>query len=435
MARLLLKDGFVVFPDKIRKVDLLLKDKKIESIKPSLDRNQANIISVRDRYILPGGIDVHTHMELKVKNNMVCSDDFYTGSKAALKGGITTFFGFAYQDKKETLLKAYRRTYKSALKKSQCSFRLHAGILNVEMNIEKQIAQCITKGVRTFKVHLNDPDVDSGFLLRIFKIISRYKGILLVHCEDGKIVQHNTSEYVRSNKKQIRFYPQTRKNFVETISIDLVIQLAREFGTRIYIVHVTTREGLMSIERAKKEESLWVEAETTPHYLLLNESLYRKDQSYLNTCTPPFRSTSDNKALWEGLKKGIIKVVSTDHCPFLKEQKARGMDDFTKLPYGIGGIETLYPLMLSEGTKRAMNYSQISNLISYNPSKIFNLYPLKGVIRPGSIADLVIYNPKQSYRLTKNDLVSHCDHSPYEGWKINGKIEKVIFEGRIISTQ
>ena len=429
--KLLIKDGFVVLPDKIIKADILISGKKIKKIGKNILCTTKNIavISAKNRYILPGGIDVHTHMELEVWKGMVSSDDFYTGSRAGLKGGITSFWGFAYQKKNETLLRAYRRTYKSASKKSVSNFYLHAGILNTNTDYEKQIRECIKNNIRTFKVHLNDPKVDTVFLMKIFQLVSRYNGILLLHCEDGKIAEYNKTRFIKDGKRDIIYHPRTRENFVEKIAIDLVINLAYKFNTKIYIVHLTTAEGLASIEKAKEEGKIWIEAETCPQYLLLTEKIYRKKQAYLYSCTPPFRTKYDNEMLWKGLKKGIIRVISTDHCPFTIKQKNIGKNDFTKLPYGIPGIETLYPLILSEGRKRGFTYSEITNFISTNPAKIFGIYPERGIIKEGSIADLVIYNPDIKYKITAKDLITNCDFTPYEGWKIKGRIEKVIFEG------
>ena len=431
---LLIKDGEVVFPDKIIKSDILIKEKKIKKISPKIEvKNCFKVIDAKGRYVLPGAIDVHTHMELESTSGMISSDDYLTGSRAGLKCGVTTFFGFAYQRPNESLIDAYKRTYESASKKSVSNFYLHAGILNTDMNYEKQIKECVKIGVRSFKLHLNDPKVDNDFLTNIFHIASFYDVILLLHCEDGKIVKFNTNKLIKNKKVSLKYFPLSRKNFVEKIAIDTVITLAKEFKTKIYIVHLTTKEGLESIKRAKEEGNSQIECETCPQYLLLTDKIYKLKEGYLYTCTPPFRSKNDNDALWQGLKEGIIKIISTDHCPFKKSQKYIGKKDFTKLPFGIPGIETLYHLILSEGIKRGFQIYELVNFVSTNPAKFFKIYPERGIIRENSYADLVIYNPDVIWRIDSKELITNCDFTPYENFKIKGKIEKVIFEGEIVN--
>jgi len=336
---------------------------------------------------------------------------------------------FAYQNKNESLVNAYKRVHKSAEKKSVSNFYLHSGILNTNMEYEKQIKDAVKIRIKTFKLHLNDPNVDTIFLSKIFKLIAQYNAILLLHCEDGKIAEYNKSLCVKSKKFSMKYHPKTRKNFVEKLAIDTVLTLAKEFKTKIYIVHLTTAEGLESIRRAK-QEGVWVETETCPQYLLFTDAIYKKKSAYLYSCTPPFRKKYDIKMLWQGLKDGTIKVISSDHCPFTIKQKNTWNNDFTKLPYGIPGIETLYPIILSEGKKHKLTFNQIANLIATNPAKIFGLYPKHGVIQKGSYADIIIYNPAIKYKIKSKDLLTNIDYSPYENLQINGKIEKVIYMGK-----
>lgn len=427
--KILIKNGMVVFPDKILKRDIFISNNRIKEIKPYIKKD-AVLIDAKNRYILPGGIDVHTHMDLKVANNYISSDDYRNGSRAALSGGITTFFGFAYQGK-EFAEDAWEKENKKA-KASCCDYRLHIGIRNVFNQFKKQVRNAVRKKHNTFKLHLNDPDVDSAFLLTVFRVLSRYNALAFLHCEDGKIIDFLTKELKKIKKVNIKNYPLIREDYTEKIAIDMAVGLARQFKTKIYIAHLSSKKGLETVSQAKKDGDIWIEAETCPHYLLFTDEIYKKKNGYLFTCSPSFKKNKDKEALWKGLKEGIINVISSDHCPFFKSRKEEGKKDFTKLPLGIPGIETLYPLMLSQGRKRKIPIQQIVKWISTNPAKIFNLYPLKGVIGKGAMADIVIYNPDSHYKISYKNLTTHCDYSPYEGMKVKGRIESVFLKGGLV---
>ena len=429
--KILIKNGRVVFPDKIEKNDILIRRGKITKISKNIvaEKNY-KVIDATNKYVLPGGIDVHTHMELEVWKKMISSDDYRNGSIAALNGGITTFFGFAYQKKGERLCDTYKREIEKA-KKSIINFKLHIGITDIQDDFEKQIKECIKKGCNTFKIHLNDPSVDSIFLYRAFKAISKYNGIAVLHCEDGLLIEFLKQEYIRKGKKSIIYHPRTRENFIEKMAIEKVISLAEKLNTKIYIVHTSTAEGADLIHYAKKRGTVYIEAETCPQYLLFTESKYYSKNGYLYSCSPSFKRKYDIEVLWKRIKDNTLRVISSDHCPFLIKQKKYGKEDFTKIPYGIPGIETLYHIILSEGRKRGLKIEQIVKLISTNPAKIFKLYPQKGVLRKDSDADILIYNPDKSFKISYKNLKTNCDYSPYEGMKIDGKIETVITMGKI----
>ncbi len=429
---LLIKNGLLVFYDKILKRDILISNGKIMSINNSISKNiSINTIDAEDRYILPGGIDVHTHMELKADNNFISADDYKNGSKSAIMGGITSYFGFVYQDKKESILKTlYRELKKSS--NSYCDKKFHIGINNITDKLEHDIKSSVKNDFKSFKLHLNDPEVDTVFLMRVFKLIARYNGLAFCHCEDGNIIEFLKKDKKKNKKLKLKYYPEIRKDYVEKIAIDNVINIAEQFNTKIYIAHLSSKIGLDSIREAKIKNKNRIEVETCPQYLLFADNIYNRKDGYLYTCSPSFKSREDNKSLWQGLREGIIKVVSSDHCPFKRREKERGKNNFIKIPLGIPGIETLYPIMLSEGKKRKFNINEIVKWISTNPAKIFDLYPNKGIIEKGSQADLVIYNPKKSYRISYKELNMNCDYSPYEGLKINGKIEEVILKGKVV---
>lgn len=429
-TRLLIKNGLIVFPDKIKKQDLLIEKGKIKKIQASITE-QVDSIDASNRYILPGGIDVHTHMDLEVANKTISSDDYQNGSKAGLMGGITTFFGFAYQKNDESLCKTAKREEKKA-KKSYCDYKLHIGVSSQEKQLKKELNSVLNKTYQTVKIHLNDSRVDTVFLSKVFQILKKKNALGFLHCEDGKIIDWYIKKCKKKKKLLIKHYPLIRKDYVEKIAINTVLILARHIKNRIYIAHLSSKAGLDTITEQIKDKYLKVDVETCPQYLLFTDNAYKRKDGYLYTCSPSFKTNEDQKALWNGLRKGYIKVVSSDHCPFTQKQKKRGENNFTKSPLGLPGIETLYPLMLSEGRKRKFKIQDVVNWISTNPAKIFGLYPEKGIIKQGSTADLVIYNLDKSYIIQQRNLAGAGDYSPYEGIKVEGMIEKVILNGRMV---
>lgn len=432
--RLIIRDGLVVLENEVLKRDILIVKNRIEKISPSLgERESIPVLDAKNRFVLPGGIDAHTHMELDAGagagGGLLSADDYRNGSRFGLLGGITSFFGFAYQNAGERLAGALEREEKKAQKSfSPCQF--HAGISRIGQDLDEEIKECVKAGCRSFKIHMDRPDTDSVFLLELFRTLFKYNGTAFLHCEDGRIIDHLKKRFAAENRTDLVYYPRTREDYVERLAIDTAINLARKFETRIYIAHLSSKLGLASLQRAREESEIWIEAETCPQYLLFTERMYKESDGYLYTCSPSFKHKVDSDALWNGLKKGIIKVVSSDHCPFMRGQKQAFRDDFTRLPLGLPGIGTLYPLLLSEGRKRKIKIQEIVKWVSTNPAKIFGLYPRKGVIRKNAEADLVIYNPEDSYRITSDDLLSSSDYSPYENWKISGRIETVILQGR-----
>jgi dihydropyrimidinase len=423
-----LKNFGLVLENKISKKDLFIHKNKLSFKK--LKTDYTIIDGQNINYILPGGIDVHTHISLDLGKDRTSSDNYFTCGRAALNGGITTLFDFAHhENKKDTLLTAYNRRLKMS-KDCAANIFFHAGIINTETDISKEIYEIAKQGVFTFKLYLNSPTVTDLFLYKCFKAIKSVGGIALIHCEPGDMVEYLKQKFYNENKRSVFMHPKSRPDYFEEFAIRKCIDIAKFFDTNIYIVHLTTQKGLDLIKQEQKNLS-FLECEVAPHHLLLTENIYSKDNGYYYTCCPPLRKKKDNENLWNGLKKNIIKNIATDHCPFTVEQKEKFSDSFTNYVFGLPGVETSYNIMLSEGKKRGFSLNQIVKLCSTNPAKLFRLFPDRGVIREGSIADIVIYNPEHKWKINHKKLLMNCDFNQFNGLNINGKIEKTFINGKL----
>lgn len=423
-----LKDFNIVSNNKIIKKDLYIYNGKL-----SFNKNNSDfkiIDGQNTKYILPGGIDVHTHISLDLGKERVSSDNYETCGKAAINGGITTIFDFAHHEKEnDTLLKAYKRRSKMG-KDCPANLFFHAGIINTDNDIEKEIYEIANNGVFTFKFYMNSPKITDLFMYKAFKAVKDVNGIALIHCEPGDIVEYLKLNFHNENKKSVLSHPLTRPDTFEEFAIQKCINIAKFFDTNIYIVHLTSELGLNVIKREKPNLS-FLECETAPHYLLLTEDIYKEKNGFLYTCCPPLRKKHDNEALWEGIKNNTIKIIATDHCPFTVKQKEKFSDSFYNYVFGIPGVETSYNIMLSESQKRGYSLNDIVNICSTNPAKLFRLYPKKGIIKENADADLAIYNPNIEWTISHNNLLTNCDFNQFNGLKLKGKIENTFKAGKL----
>jgi dihydropyrimidinase len=428
---ILIKNGNVIFEDKVLKKDILINNNYIKKIDDDISEKTDKVIDATDKYIFPGVIDPHTHLDLDLGIQRVSSDSFETGSNAALNGGVTTMFTFAHQElENETLKNAYCRRKKMAIS-SKNKILFHSGIMHLSDDIENQIEEISELGVKSFKIYLNNPNTNSELLYRCFKKVKEINGKILLHCEDYSIIEFLKNELKKNNKISSEYIPESRPDFLEYYSITQCAILAEQLGTEIYIVHLSSGKSAKLICELQNR-GIKINAETCSQYLLLTDSVYKKKDGYIYTCTPPFRKKEDNKILWDYLKQEIIKFIATDHCPFMLNQKEKYKNDFTKFVYGLPGVEISPILMISEMKKRNFDFPLISRLLSTNIAKYFNLFPSIGVLKNGSYADLFIYNPNDKTILSHKTWKTNCDFNQFEGWECDGKIENVILNGKII---
>lgn len=428
---IVIRGGTVVLENKTVQADLLIARGKIVRLGKAMRDPNAEIIDARGQYVFPGAIDPHTHHELDLGPGRRSLDTFTTGSATALAGGVTTMFDFAHQEKPgETLVQAYDRHCRKLINHPPRNRVLfHAGVMRLSADLEQQIRAVARRGVRSFKLYLNSPAMTSEFLHRAFAAIAAVKGRALLHCEDGPIIEFLRQRLHRAGKRAARYLPESRPAALEVASIVQAVALARLSGVKLYIVHLSTGEGAHIVALAR-QAGLAIVAETCPQYLLLDESIYRRRDGHVYTCTPPLRTKKDNAILWQALQHEAINFLATDHCPFTRAQKDRFRASFVNYVYGLPGVGMATPLMLSEMRRRKFSFPLMGRLLATNAARYFGLYPRFGVIRPGATADLFLYDPRQSYRLS--DRAGLCDFNQFAGRLVNGRVTTTLLGGRVV---
>jgi len=394
------------------------------------------ILDAQGRYIFPGAIDVHTHMELPLPTT-VASDDFETGTIAAACGGTTTILDFANQQRGHTLAEALHAWHAKAEGKAVIDYGFHVTITDLASAPETAMDEMIAAGVTTFKLLMAYPGtfmVDDETMYRVLRRSARLGGLVMVHAENGIVIDLLVREAVAAGHTAPGFHALTRPAILEGEATQRAITLAALAEAPLYVVHVSCAHSLHAVAAARVR-GLPVWAETCPQYLYLNDGHYAAPgfEGAKFVCTPPMRSAADNEALWLGLQRGDLQVVSTDHAPFnYKSQKELGLHDFTKIPNGLPGVEHRVVLLYKGVRAGKLSLQHFVDVIATTPAKLFGLYPRKGTIAPGSDADLVIWNSEKSMTISAATQHQRVDYTPYEGMQIQGVPETVLLRGRVI---
>lgn len=433
--RYLLKNGTIVSGDQMEKADVLIEDEKILETGPDLNDPEAVLVDVTGKLLFPGFIDAHTHFQLEVSGT-VTADDFDTGTRAAIKGGTTMVIDFATQYKGETLEEALENWHQRADNRSSCDYSFHMAISDWNKKTAESMEHMMEEGITSFKMYMTYPDMilndhDIFMALRKMKEIG---GITGVHCENSGIIDALTEEARNRGDLGADVHPKVRPESAEAEAVNRLLAIAGEIGIPVIVVHLTCKEALDVVERARKKGQT-VFAETCPQYLLLDSSRYETGEEGRNyICSPPLRKKENQKVLWEGLRNGTIQTVSTDHCSFTTKQKGFGRDDFTKTPNGMPGVETRGVLLYTYGVgKGLLTPQQMCRVLSENPAKLYGLYPKKGCIMPGSDADIAVIDPEREDVITAESQEQNVDFCPFEGTKIKGTIDKVFLRGCLVT--
>jgi len=403
----------------------------------SSDFPDYKIIDAKGKYIFPGGIDPHVHLELPTPAGPSC-DDFLSGSNAAIAGGTTFLIDFVTPSRGQSLMKALAFRLKES-DKCLVDYTLHMGITWYDETIPEQMEWCVNEvGIKSFKAYLaykGSIGIEYRELEQVMRKAASLNAIVLVHCEEGDVILENQKMFISEGKTAPLYHALSRPAEVESESVRKVIDLCRKTKCKTYIVHTSTAKSIEHI-RAAKKEGLPLFCETCTQYLLLDESVYSKPlpDSLKYVISPPIRSIQDQKALWRALADGTVDVISTDHCPFnTKGQKDVGINDFTKIPNGAGGIENRLTLLYTYGVlTKKISLQQFVGLTSTNAARIFGLYPQKGAVEVGSDADLVIWDPEMKSVISVITQLQKCDSNIYDGIEIAGIAENVFKFGELV---
>ena len=394
------------------------------------------VIDARGKYVFPGAIDVHTHMELPLPTT-VASDDFETGTIAAACGGTTTILDFANQQRGHTLDEALQSWHRKASGKAVIDYGFHMTITDLAAAPEEAMDEMIGAGVTTFKLLMAYPGtfmVDDETIYRVLRRSARLGGLVMVHAENGIAIDFIVRETVAAGHTAPLYHAMTRPAMLEGEAAQRAITLATLTEAPLYVVHVSCASSLHAVAAARVK-GLPVWGETCPQYLYLDDSCYTKPgfEGAKFVCTPPMRSDADREALWLGLERRELQVVSTDHAPFnFKGQKELGLHDFTKIPNGLPGVEHRVMLMYDAVRTGKLDMHHFVDLLCTMPARLFGLFPRKGTIAPGSDADLLIFDPARQMIISAANQHQRVDYTPYEGMPVKGVPDTVLLRGRVI---
>ena len=437
MQRLLIKNGNIVTSERSFIGDILTLENKIINVGPNLDAADAGaqIIDASNLLVLPGGIDPHVHFELPVGDGLISSDDFYSGTAAALAGGTTTIFDFVTPKPGQSLIDALHERKKLAAK-SVCDYGLHMSVTERRDSIGDELQACTDEGVTSVKIYMAYKEtigLEDCDIISVMEQAARLNMLVLAHCENGDFISREQQNLLAAGKTAPKYHALSRPPAVEGEAIQRAIVMAETTGCSLYIVHISTSDGVAAL-RAAKQRKLPVFGETCPHYLLLNDREYNRppDEAVAYIMSPPLRHKSHSPILWQSLVNGTLDTVATDHCPFTMAQKRAGMANFKKIPNGVAGVEHRLQLLFDHGVNSGrLSIEQFVNLTSTAPAKIFGIYPRKGLLAPGSDADIVLWDASAKDAISATRHRQNCDHTIYERWKVTGRAQTVICGGKV----
>jgi dihydropyrimidinase len=395
------------------------------------------MIDAHDKYVLPGGIDAHTHMEMPFGGTFSV-DTFETGSKAAAWGGTTTIIDFAVQAKGTSLLATLDKWHEKADGNCAIDYGFHVIVSDVNDATLKEMESCIGAGVTSFKMFMAYPGVfyaTDGEILLAMQQASRTGATIMMHAENGIAIDQLVAQALAAGRTDPVHHGLTRPPELEGEATSRAITLAKVADCPLYIVHLSAAQALAAVAAAR-DAGQNVFAETCPQYLYLSlDDLARPDfEGAKFVCSPPLRTPDHSAALWRGLRMNDLAVVSTDHCPFcFKEQKELGRGDFAKIPNGIPGVEHRMDLLHQGVVAGKITLSRWVETCSTTPARMFGLYPRKGTIAPGADADIVIYDPAARQTLSAATHHMNVDYSAYEGMEIAGKVAVTISRGQVVA--
>jgi dihydropyrimidinase len=428
-----IRNGIIVTASDIYRADVAISDGVISTIGHTIEPTSATEIDATGCYVIPGGIDVHTHLETP-SFGAVSVDDFLTGTRAAAWGGTTTIIDFCPQEHGKSLTDALDEWHRHATGNAAVDYGFHSIVVDPSPVVLEELRHLPAQGIPTFKIFLayrGMSMVDDLALARIMDIACESGAMVMVHAENGDVVYHRQRTLLAQGHTEPKYHAVSRPPRVEAEATARAIALAELSGASLYIVHVSCQEALEEVRRGR-ERGVKVWAETCPQYLFTSEEdLDRPDfEGAKYVFTPPPRHRHNQAALWQALADGTLQVISSDHSPWnFRGHKDLGRDDFTKIPNGGHGIEERLMLTYQGVEQGFLTLSRFVDITATSPAKIFGLYPKKGTIAIGSDADLVLWDPQAELTLSSQSHHSALDYSMYEGLSIRGVPRTVLLRG------
>lgn len=431
---LLIKNGTVVTASETVKADVAVSDGKIVAIGADLPVDGAKVVDAAGKLVLPGAIDVHTHLAMPF-GGTTSADGYLAGTRAAACGGVTTVFDYPMQRKGMTI-KEVIDSKKAICEQEACvDYAYHCIITDLNDGaILEEMPAAVESGITSFKCFFvykkEGMMVDDGVFARLLLKAKEVGAMLNLHAENPDLIDYNIEQFLAEGKTSAWYHYLSRPEFVEAEADKRAVHWAKHLQAPLYLVHMADKEGLEAAIEAKKENSD-IFIETCPQYLEFTSEVYKREDGRNFVCSPPMKGQESQDALWKAIQNGDIDVVATDHCPFQSYEKDWGIDDFTKIPNGCAGIENLYPYMLSAANEGKITFNQAVELCSSNPAKIFGCAD-KGSISVGKDADIVIYDPSIDFTISVDNMHSDYDHTIWEGIQLKGYPVQTYSHGRLV---
>ena len=433
----IVKGGQVVTPGGIVAGDIGITGEKIAAIGAGLTSPGATVIDAAGHYVLPGVIDVHVHLELPFCGT-VSSDDYRSGTRAGARGGVTTLIDFAIPYAGESMSQAVDNWHRRAEGKALIDYSFQVCITRWQEH-KRELKDLVQRGIPSFKEFMiyesEGWQSDDRALFSTLEQLRELGGLLMVHAESSRVLdelieRHHTPQMMA--QYGARLHGMTRPAFIESEAVQRAVKWSEVTGGLLYIVHMSTGEGA-DLVKAAQAKGVPVLAETCPQYLVLDDSVFAREDGHLFACCPQIKKPTDSARLWQGLAGGEISVISTDTCSFTRDQKAMWKGDWTKIPMGLPGLETLLPIVYTHGVKAGrLSLEAMCRKLSTHPARIMGLAPDKGAIEVGADADLAIIHPDKTLEVDPAAMETNTDWSPYEGWPLAGFARTTLSRGDVI---
>ncbi len=436
---ILFRGGTVVTAEAMYRADVLVRGEKIAAVGLGLSAGGAHVVDVTGKLLLPGAIDAHTHLDC-VCSGIATSDDYFTGTRAAACGGVTTVIDYLLQDRGELLQDTLQKRVAMAAPKVAVDIAFHIGVSDLSAPaLLDSMADAVRAGVSSFKAYMvYDFGLDDGGLYRLLQASARHGALVTVHAENRGMLTERVKRYLAEGKTDPWFHYLSRDESVAAEANRRAIALAKAAGAPLYLVHLTDADGVAAVTEAR--DAGWpVFAETCPQYLNFTSDVYHSPRGQDYVCSPAIKGAASQQALWAGLLRGDIQTVATDHCPFTIAEKDYGIrlpdgrpGDFTTIPNGCDGIETLYPYLLTQANLGRIPFTRAAAVCAANPARLFGLDDRKGAIRPGLDADIAVFDPKAQGVVRAQALHGGLDHTIWENTALSGRITTTWLRGSLV---
>jgi dihydropyrimidinase len=432
---LLIKNGRIITASGDEVADIFIEGEQIKAIGSHLSFPADRVIDATGLLVFPGGIDPHVHLDMPFMGTY-SSDSYETGTRAALFGGTTMVIDFILQKQGASLQAALSEWRSRSDGNCVGDYSFHMAVTDFNEDTKKEIKHFVEKeGITSFKTFMAYKGalmIDDRQMVGLMEEVREQGGLVTVHATNGDMIDYLIARHRAEGKLSPLYHYLSQPEVTEAEASERFADLAHYTGCPGYIVHLTC-EGALNAVRNATRRNQHVLVETCIQYLLLDASLYEKDfEGAKWVMSPPLREKKDQATLWAGINQGIVKVVATDHCPFMWKQKLMGEKDFSKIPNGHPAIEHRMELLFSEGVaKGKISLNKYVEIACTNPARIFGMFPRKGTVGVGSDADLVLFDPNEKHTLSAASHHMNVDYSAYEGWKVTGKVKTVVLRGNV----